>query len=778
MIIPYIATRCSDNSEINIYWDGGVPLDISVPYVLNTDLLECYTLVENPGYTGQGITINIDDIAGTYADCAECIEACYKLTDCANNIVPVMTEDDLSTYDGSVVSWDDSGTERCATVSLGLCIEGKTPTVIPPFTYYEETPTDLSGTIEFPYISESIIVPSEGYIFQTDSNNLFIQVWDISTKSLAATLEFDTVESCFTLCYDSVRNRVHCFSTNGTYRSIDASNPTSFINTLTPVVGAPVGSPRVWITNAEYTNNDKIFAVLYPESTQAQNKIIEIDPSTMTIVNSTPVLTTVNFIIEASSTYDPVNEIYSLITYTLANEVQLGIIDVLTFDGTLATGNLESLPATIAANSIKNIGVNGLNYAIPNSDNLGVDIYEYTGSVSTGFTFIGTILGTNITPDMIYGFTSYVDGTLVVFDNTLKAFIYFDINTSTVIYTGNTSVDDFTRIDVLWDDDFNQYASVIGTIPMSEPDLSITDRITITPVTPPVNPIGIQNGITIIDTFQDCSGCSTIEGSPEYRLISCEDSQNILVIKWAGATMLDPDTVYTFDFGGSTCWTAEFTVNDTAGVPIYGDNNITNEFEDCASCNQVCYRLIDCALQEPDVLTSDIVMQDYVGQIIKWADEFGTIRCATVVTFLCREEDAFVNADITIIACLKNCTTCLESLEPVIEEVPSEFTTIRRRIKPNFVLAVCSLEKYRDTQCKFSEAVYQQMASKRYGIEFCCDIDLDKYSVKAELMNLQILENTDWSDDTLSRCTDAVGIGNMQINNDSCNVFRVYPETE
>jgi hypothetical protein len=313
---------------------------------------------------------------------------------------------------------------------------------------------------------------------------------------------------------------------------------------------------------------------------------------------------------------------------------------------------------------------------------------------------------------------------------------------------------------------------------MGEPHLSITDRITVTPTAPPVNPIEIQNGITIIESFADCGSCSTIEGSPEYRLISCEDSQNIIPIQWAGVDPLDPDKSYVFDFGGSTCWRAEFTVTNTPNAPIYGDNNITNEFEDCESCNNVCYRLIDCALEAPDVLTSDIVMQDYVGKIIKWADEFDVVRCATVVTFLCREEEEFVNADITILACSRDCTTCLSTLTPVVEPTTPEFNVIRRRIKPNFVLAVCSLEKYKDTQCKFSEAVYQQMASKRYGIEFCCEIDLDKYSVKAELMNLQILENTDWSDDTLSRCTDAVGIGNMQINNDSCNVFRVYPETE
>jgi hypothetical protein len=44
---------------------------------------------------------------------------------------------------------------------------------------------------------------------------------------------------------------------------------------------------------------------------------------------------------------------------------------------------------------------------------------------------------------------------------------------------------------------------------------------------------------------------------------------------------------------------------------------------------------------------------------------------------------------------------------------------------------------------KFAEAVYQKMASKRYGIEFCCDTDLKKWSIKKELLDLNALKSCD-----------------------------------
>jgi hypothetical protein len=41
---------------------------------------------------------------------------------------------------------------------------------------------------------------------------------------------------------------------------------------------------------------------------------------------------------------------------------------------------------------------------------------------------------------------------------------------------------------------------------------------------------------------------------------------------------------------------------------------------------------------------------------------------------------------------------------------------------------------------EFSEAIYQEMASIRYGVNFCCDLDLLKWSIKKELLDLNNLK--------------------------------------
>ena len=263
-----------------------------------------------------------------------------------------------------------------------------------------------------------------------------------------------------------------------------------------------------------------------------------------------------------------------------------------------------------------------------------------------------------------------------------------------------------------------------------------------------------------------------------YNLI---DYANILPdtrIEWLGASPLEEGVSYVFSFDLNTCWYIGY-IPQESGLPEYDVGDVT-EYVDCEECNKVCYRLIDCDLVSPDVTTDDILFQDYVGEIIKWKDDLDAEHCATVVTYLCREE-APANPEITILSCFRDCTRCEESLVPPEEVLPTEFTVKRRPVKPNYMLAICSMAYYNNVKEKFSEGSFHQMVSKRYGIEFCCEIDLLKYSLKNELTELQILEaaNADPGADTsLITCTDGVGIGNMQINNDSCNVFRVYPETE
>lgn len=49
------------------------------------------------------------------------------------------------------------------------------------------------------------------------------------------------------------------------------------------------------------------------------------------------------------------------------------------------------------------------------------------------------------------------------------------------------------------------------------------------------------------------------------------------------------------------------------------------------------------------------------------------------------------------------------------------------------------IEYHNRVNCSFAEAVYQKMATERYGIEFCCETDLQRYKVEKELLDLNQL---------------------------------------
>jgi hypothetical protein len=48
--------------------------------------------------------------------------------------------------------------------------------------------------------------------------------------------------------------------------------------------------------------------------------------------------------------------------------------------------------------------------------------------------------------------------------------------------------------------------------------------------------------------------------------------------------------------------------------------------------------------------------------------------------------------------------------------------------------------KHDKVTCSFAEAVYQEMASFRYGIDFCCKLDEMKYVIKKELIEYNNLK--------------------------------------
>ena len=245
-------------------------------------------------------------------------------------------------------------------------------------------------------------------------------------------------------------------------------------------------------------------------------------------------------------------------------------------------------------------------------------------------------------------------------------------------------------------------------------------------------PGGELTDITIDVDYQsqDCTVCV-----PCYELTNCKDASDTQIIKWdPTATPLSESTIYVFDFDTTKCWSVTTLIPPCTGTQ-YGPSNISEEFTKCEDCLTPCFKIVDCV--DGSIVYSDTNLISYVGQVIKWNDGVED-RCGTVSVYICREDPQTVQP-ITVIDCYTKCDDCLPKPEL---PVPS-FNLKPRIVKPGYNTPACSEEYYSKVKCKLSEALYQHMASRRYGIEFCCELDLQKWEIKNEILDIESIKYPD-----------------------------------
>ena len=149
-----------------------------------------------------------------------------------------------------------------------------------------------------------------------------------------------------------------------------------------------------------------------------------------------------------------------------------------------------------------------------------------------------------------------------------------------------------------------------------------------------------------------------------------------------------------------------------------------------------CFEVVDCVDQTITYTNSDLT--SYIGQVISWNDG-AEDRCGTVTKkYPCIENPQPVT-EIVVLDCFFNCEDCLPQPEP---PVPG-FELKSRIVKPGYDTPACTPQYFDRVKCRWSEAVYQYMASKRYGIEFCCETDLQKWEIKNEILDIEVTKDPD-----------------------------------
>jgi hypothetical protein len=145
------------------------------------------------------------------------------------------------------------------------------------------------------------------------------------------------------------------------------------------------------------------------------------------------------------------------------------------------------------------------------------------------------------------------------------------------------------------------------------------------------------------------------------------------------------------------------------------------------------YILTDCAGVYPTKETTDTAFEFYLDKVISIISETQTKVCLSIEKTIC-SSTTYPEFDLNSVVIVDYSTNCVECLteKPVTEEEVK-----KRTVTPGYNTPGCSYEYYDKVSCKFSEAFYQEVISKRYGISFCCENDLDKWDVKKELLYLE-----------------------------------------
>jgi len=289
--------------------------------------------------------------------------------------------------------------------------------------------------------------------------------------------------------------------------------------------------------------------------------------------------------------------------------------------------------------------------------------------------------------------------------------------------------------------------------------------------------------IIVTASYVDCDAC---EPTVAYRLIYCDNEEQI---------------VYTTqDLSAYVGMTIE--LSDPCGCYIVEEINITPpsdttvvivaSFENCTDCQSKFYKLVSCDPADPDTYTSSDLSL-YIGKVVQLV---GCEKCFTV------EETRFpINpVGVTVYSYHTDCVECLKDFPcrcstiynegdvaatfeyimcdgdtGVTALVPAKsrserYCVIRwltgtlplyhgnctqaapddpwtcptqdypvKSVRPGYNTPACSIEKYEKISCNFGEAYYREVVEKRYGVSNCCPQDIDKWTVKKELIELQAL---------------------------------------
>ena len=221
-----------------------------------------------------------------------------------------------------------------------------------------------------------------------------------------------------------------------------------------------------------------------------------------------------------------------------------------------------------------------------------------------------------------------------------------------------------------------------------------------------------------------------------YLATNCEDPEDTQLVS-IDSTLdpLDLTLIYVFDFDLTKCWTIQESLDCPFDNPI---STVSASYASCEICLGVCYKLTDCESGEI-IYVNNVAYAEYVGNTIRVNYEVSQgvfeIRCYTVEEIQC--PDVTIPSIGEILDCFDSCEDCIP--KPVVPVLDIQ----NRTVKPGYNTPACTPAYYDKVSCKFAEAMYVKMAAIRYGIEFACDTEENRWTIKYELLKLKSIETED-----------------------------------
>lgn len=244
--------------------------------------------------------------------------------------------------------------------------------------------------------------------------------------------------------------------------------------------------------------------------------------------------------------------------------------------------------------------------------------------------------------------------------------------------------------------------------------------------------------VTVTSSFANCVLCA----SDYYELTPCIDDGSIEPIVTITDLSLYVGQVITIASCPDICW----QVATSSPVPNPQEVEFLASYIDCADCTTTVLPAICVTFTNTSDDATSFNYTDYLGVRNKV-----TVAGKTVIEKVCAIAWD-INPDVSV----TQFGNCVDGECPVAP-------TPKRAVTPGYNTPACSTDYYEKVECAFSEVMYKEVLSERYGISNCCPENDMKWVIKHEMLMLDILVNPDYTCTPVSTCACPV-IGGTTLN--------------